>query len=42
MRLAVGTGSCIHVTGSWLVGWLMESLYSYAGGGSHKNGASTP
>ena len=22
----------------WLVGWLMESLYSYEGGDSHKNG----
>ena len=26
----------------WLVGWLMESLYSYAGVDSHENGASTP
>jgi len=23
-------------------GWLEESFYSYAGGGFHKNGASTP
>jgi len=27
----------------WLVGWLlMESLYSYPGGGIHKDGPSTP
>jgi hypothetical protein len=25
-----------------LVGWLMESLYSYAGGDSYKDGQSTP
>jgi hypothetical protein len=25
-----------------LVGWLMESLYSYAGGDTHKDGASNP
>jgi len=26
----------------WLVGWLVKSLLSYAGGGFHKDGASTP
>jgi hypothetical protein len=26
----------------WLIGWLVQSLLSYAGGGFHKDGASTP
>jgi hypothetical protein len=26
----------------WLVGWLTESLYSYASGDIYKDGASTP
>ena len=43
---------CFEVVGShtlnfrwlvgWLVGWLVKSLLSYAGGGFHKDGASTP
>ena len=33
--------ACVIGVG-WLVGWLVKSLLSYAGGGFHKDGASTP
>jgi len=34
--------SDIRIAVGWLVGWLVKSLLSYAGGGFHKDGASTP